>query len=36
VLRPDATPLLRGAALLALIAAVAFVPVALYLVFADE
>lgn len=35
-LRPDASPLVRGAALLALLAAVVFVPVALYLVFADE
>jgi hypothetical protein len=35
-LRPDAGPLVRGAAVLALLAAVVFVPVALYLVFADE
>jgi hypothetical protein len=35
-LRPDAAPLVRGAVLLALLAAVVLVPVALYLVFADE
>jgi predicted anti-sigma-YlaC factor YlaD len=35
-LRPDAGPLVRGAAVLGLLAAVVFLPVALYLVFADE
>ena len=35
-LRREATPLLRGATVLALLAAVVFVPVALYLAFADE
>jgi predicted anti-sigma-YlaC factor YlaD len=35
-LRPDAAPLVRGTALLALLAAVVFVPVALYLAFVDE
>ena len=35
-LRPGAPPLLRGAALLALLAGIVFVPVALYLTFADE
>jgi predicted anti-sigma-YlaC factor YlaD len=35
-LRPETAPLLRGAVLLALLAAVVFVPVALYLTFADE
>ena len=35
-LRPDAAPLVRGAAVLALLVAAVFLPVALYLVFADE
>jgi len=36
VLRPGAPPLLRRTALLALVAAVVFVPIALYLAFVDE
>jgi predicted anti-sigma-YlaC factor YlaD len=36
VLHPDAAPLVRGAAVLALLAAVVFLPVVLYLTFADE